>query len=334
MKNYSAVCFFLAVALILCPLVSVPKAKDTFSSNISGGQTENANEEAFEKSTNEPAQAPKENVKVLSASSGKVSELTLSDYLIGAVAAEIGYSSEPEAIKAQAVACHTLLLYKKSHKTEDLAEADISDTSQKIMTQEEQKEKWGENYDSYHKKIAECIESVEDKVLCFDGEPIMATFFSISNGKTENAENVWGKGLPYLVSVDSPDDKLSPDFSSTVSVTADEFKKNLTEKGASPKGEKEEWIGSVTMNSTGTVKSITLCGKEFSGTEVRSIFSLKSATFTLKYEKGKFVFTVSGYGHGVGMSQYGANAMAKKGNTYDEILTHYYKNAVISTKSS
>ncbi len=334
MKNYSAVCFFLAVALILCPLVSVPKAKDTFSSNISGEQTESANEEAFEKTADEPAQTPKENVRVLSASSGKVSELTLSDYLIGSVAAEIGYSAEPEAIKAQAVACHTLLLYKKSHKTENLGDADISDTSQKILTQEEQKEKWGENYDTYHKKIAECVDAVKDKVLCFDGEPIMATFFSISNGKTENAENVWGKSLPYLVSVDSPDDKLSPDFSSTISVTADEFKKKLSDNGASPSKKQEEWIGSVTLNNTGTVKSITLCGKEFSGTQIRSIFSLRSATFTLKYEDEKFVFTVSGYGHGVGMSQYGANAMAKKGNTYDEILTHYYKNAVISTKSS
>ena len=133
------------------------------------------------------------------------------------------------------------------------------------------------------------------------------------------------KITPYSVN------KKKNDYSPAFSVPSEEFKKVLTEKGATPEGKKEKWIGKCELNSTGTVKSITLCGKDFSGTEVRSMFSLKSATFSVKYEDGKFVFSVSGYGHGVGMSQYGANEMAKKGNTYDEILLHYYKNSVIST---
>lgn len=325
MKSNTAVCFFLAVALILCPLVSVPKAKDTFSANISGETPEESENYTVEE------KAETQNVKVMSASSGQVTELPLREYLISSVAAEIGGSAEEEAVKAQAVACHTLLIYKKSHKDSSLIGADISDTSQKLLSTDEQKEKWGENYAVFREKIEKCVKEVENKILCFDGEPIMATFFSISNGKTENAENVWGKALPYLVSVDSPDDKLSPNFTSTVSLSADEFKKILTEKGAKPEGKAKEWIGKCELNSTGTVKSITLCGKSFSGTEVRNMFSLKSATFTVKYEDEKFIFSVSGYGHGVGMSQYGANEMAKKGNTYDEILLHYYKNAVIST---
>lgn len=329
MKSYTAICFFLAVALILCPLVSVPKAKDTFSANVSGESAEEEeNYEIIEKSKTENTA---ENVKVLSAASGQVTEMPIREYLIASVAAEIGGSAEEEAIKAQAVACHTLLLYKREHKDASLGDADISDTSQKLLTTAEQQEKWGENYSVFREKAEKCVKEVENKILCFDGEPIMATFFSTSNGKTENSENVWGKALPYLVSVDSPDDKLSPNYSSTVSVPSEEFKKVLTEKGASPDGKAEEWIGKCELNSTGTVKSITLCGKDFSGTEVRSMFSLKSATFSVKYEDGKFVFSVSGYGHGVGMSQYGANEMAKKGNTYDEILLHYYKNSVIST---
>lgn len=328
MKSYTAVCFFLAVALILCPLVSVPKAKDTFSANISGEKSEEEENYVIKEEKQE-----RENVKVLTASSGQVTELSLQEYLIDAVAAEIGGSAEEEAIKAQAVACRTLLLYKKSHKDASLGDADISDTSHKLLTQAEQQEKWGENYQAYRAKIEKSVAEVENKVICFDGEPIMATFFSVSNGKTENAENVWGKAVPYLVSVDSPDDKLSPNYSSETSVSAEEFKKILSEKGAAPDGKEEEWIGDTVLNSTGTVKTVTLCGKAFSGTEIRSIFSLKSASFSVKYEDGKFVFTVSGYGHGVGMSQYGANEMAKKGNTYDEILTHYYKNAVISTLS-
>lgn len=331
MKSYTAICFFLAVALILCPLVSVPKAKDTFSANVSGESAEEEeNYEIIEKSKTENTA---ENVKVLSAASGQVTEMPIREYLIASVAAEIGGSAEEEAIKAQAIACHTLLLYKKAHKDSSLNGADISDTSQKLLTAAEQQEKWGENYSVFREKAEKCVKEVENKILCFDGEPIMATFFSISNGKTENAENVWGKALPYLVSVDSPDDKLSPNYSSTVSVTSDEFKKALAEKGATPSEKAEEWIGKCESNSTGTVKNISLCGKNFSGTDVRSMFSLRSATFTVKYEEEKFVFTVSGYGHGVGMSQYGANEMAKKGNTYDEILAHYYKNAVISTVS-
>lgn len=329
MKSYTAICFFLAVALILCPLVSVPKAKDTFSANVSGESAEEEeNYEIIEKNETENTAG---NVKVLSAASGQVTEMPIREYLIASVAAEIGGSAEEEAIKAQAIACHTLLLYKREHKDASLGDADISDTSQKLLTTAEQQEKWGENYSVFREKAEKCVTEVENKILCFDGEPIMATFFSISNGKTENSENVWGKALPYLVSVGSPDDKLSPKFSSTVSLTAEEFKKVLTEKGATPEGKKEKWIGKSELNSTGTVKSITLCGKDFSGTEVRSMFSLKSATFSVKYKDGKFVFSVSGYGHGVGMSQYGANEMAKKGNTYDEILLHYYKNSVIST---
>ncbi|MDE5994109.1 MAG: stage II sporulation protein D, partial [Oscillospiraceae bacterium] len=315
------------VALILFPLVSVPKAKDTFSANISGASTEEA--EIYET----PEKTNAENVKVLATGSCQVTELSLREYLIASVAAEIGASAEAEAIKAQAIACHTLLLYKRTHKDASLGEADISDTSHKILTTAEQQEKWGENYQAYREKTEKCVEEIENKILCFNGEPIMATFFAISNGKTENAENVWSKALPYLVSVDSPDDKLAPDYSSVVSVSAEEFKKALSEKGVTPGEKKEKWIGDAVLNSTGTVKTITICGKEFSGTEVRSIFSLKSATFSVKYEDNNFVFTVSGYGHGVGMSQYGANEMAKKGNTYDEILAHYYKNAVISTLS-
>ena len=326
MKSYTAVCFFLAVALILFPLVSVPKAKDTFSANVSG---ESVDEDAAYDTEEQTAET---NVKVMSAASGQVTQMPLREYLIDSVAAEIGGSAEEEALKAQVIACHTLLLYKKANKDSNLGDADISDTTQKLLTEAEQQEKWGDNYASFREKTEKCVAEVENKILCFDGKPILAAFFAVSNGKTENSENVWGKALPYLTSVDSPDDKLSPNFTSTLSVPEEEFKMNLTEKGASFGEKAEEWVGECELNSTGTVKSILIGGKEFSGTDIRSIFSLKSATFTVKYEGGQFIFTVSGYGHGVGMSQYGANEMAKKGNTYDEILLHYYKNAVISTE--
>ncbi len=323
MKNYTAICFFLAVAMILCPLVSLENAKDTFSSNISGENVE------ITEVTKQNVQT--ENVKVLQTSSGNITELSITEYLIDCVAGEIGATAEKETIKAQAIACHSLLLYTKSHKTDALADADITDTNQKLMSKSEQKKKWGEKYTAYREKIEKCVNEVQNKVLCFDGEPIMATFFATSNGKTENAENVWGKSIPYLVSVDSPGDKLSPNFSSTKSYTANEFKEILEKNDIEIKGAKDKWLGKLQKNSTGTVKSLKICDQEFSGTEIRKMFSLKSATFTVKYSDGKFIFKVSGYGHGVGMSQTGANAMAKNGNTYDEILSHYYQNSVLST---
>lgn len=325
MKNYTAICFFLAIALILCPLASMGNAKSQFSSNVFG--EEPITEEAFE----QDAKPPEEKVKILSTSSKAITEMPLKEYLIDCVAGEIGASYEKEAIKAQAVACHTLLLYKKTHKTEDLGSADISDTNQKLLTEKEQKEKWGESYTQNRSKIEECVNEVINKVLCFENEPIMAVYFSTSNGKTENAENVWNKALPYLISVDSPYDKLSGSYKSTVTVSEENFKKILTENGARCEGSHEALIGKKVQNTSGTVKEITLGGKSFKGTEVRSMFSLKSATFDIAYKDGNFIFTVLGYGHSVGMSQVGANAMAKNGNTYQEILSHYYQNSVLST---
>lgn len=323
MKNYTAICFFLAVALILCPLLAVPKAKDTLSANI-GGEADAAELFSGDVKTEEM-------VKVMSAAGGNVTELSLREYLISCVAAEMGGEYESEALKAQAVASHTLLLYKRSNRDSALGEADISDTAQKMMTESEQKEKWGEKFSEYRHKIEMSVDEVISKVICFDSSPIMATFFALSNGKTENAENVWGKELPYLVPVDSPDDKLSPSYSSAAVFTTEDFKKAVFEKGVSLSGDAENWIGETVFNNTGTVKSITIGEKAFSGTEIRTMFSLKSATFTLKYENDSFVFAVSGYGHGVGMSQYGANEMAKKGLNYEEILSHYYKNTVLTT---
>lgn len=323
MKSYSVICFFLSLAMILFPLVSVEKATDVISRELF------TEEETEITETTEETEQDISTVKVMSASSKNITEMSIRDYLIGVVAAEINPAYHEEAIKAQAVAAHTKLEYTKLHKTDTLEDADITDsaaTHQGYLTEDEQKEKWGENYETYREKIEKCVDEVLNVIIEYDGEPINAVFHSISNGQTENASDVWGGDYPYLVSVRSAGDKLSPAYNSEVTVTSDEFMKLVTEKGADLGETPENWVEKITNTETGMVKEIVIGGKTFKGTEIRSIFGLKSSTFAVKYDNGNFIFTVCGYGHGVGMSQYGADYMARQGFSYEEILKHYYKN--------
>ena len=280
-----------------------------------------------EEITTLPEETATDTVKVMNAGSKNITEMSLREYLIGVVAAEINPAYHEEAIKAQCVAAHTMLLYSKEYKNEGLNGADISDNSathQGFLTENEQKEKWGENYDANCEKIENCVDEVIDFVIFYDDEPINAVFHSISNGQTENATDVWGGEYPYLVSVNSVGDKLSPAYQSQVKISEEELKEIMSENGAKLGDEPSEWVEKITNTDTGMVKEINIGGKSFKGTEIRSLFELKSSTFTVKYEDGDFVFTVSGYGHGVGMSQYGADYMARQGFKFDEILKHYY----------
>lgn len=324
MKSYSMICFFLSLAMILCPLCSVEKATDVISQEFLGEEITAKQEETAE-----------DTVKVMNAGSKNITEMSLRDYLIGVVASEINAAYHEEAIKAQAVAAHTMLLYSREFKNEGLNGADISDSSathQGFLTESEQKEKWGENYDANREKIEKCVDGVIDYVILYDGEPINAVFHSISNGQTENAADVWGGEYPYLISVNSVGDKLSPAYHSEVKESEEKFKSTMSENGADLGDEPSKWVEKITNTDTGMVKEIVIGGKSFKGTEIRTLFGLKSSTFTVKYEDSDFVFTVSGYGHGVGMSQYGADYMARQGFKYDEILKHYYVGTKIMSK--
>lgn len=322
MKSYTLICFFLAVSMIMSPLCSVKKVTDVIYDNIDD------NEEIIEIVENIEVST----VKVMSASSKNITEMTLNEYLLGVIAAEVNATYHEEAIKAQIVAANTVLSYVKAHKNETLGNADITDSStthQGFLTREQQIEKWGDNYEVYTQKIQKCIDAVEGQTLQYNGECINAVFHAMSNGQTENAVNVWGGNYPYLKSVPSVGDTLSPAFISTAEFSADEFKAILKNSEISFNDTPEKWVEKITNTETGMVKTVTICGKEFKGTEIRSLFSLKSSTFSVEYKDGKFIFTVKGYGHGVGMSQYGANHLANQGYTYEEILKHYYTGAEI-----
>lgn len=273
--------------------------------------------------------------KILDISSGEILTLSDEEFLIGAIAAEMPPSYETEALKAQCVAAYTCYAKKRADEREnpheELKGADFSaDLSQKMiyLTPERMKDDCGDSYNDIYNKIKSVVESVKGEVLTYKGEIITCTYFAISSGTTDSFEDVFGSSLPYLVSVSSPYDMLAPNYKSEKTVTADEFKKTISDisKNADFSKEEQNWLGKVERTASETVQTITIGGQKLKGSEIRKAFGLKSACFEVKYKDGKFTFTVKGYGHNVGMSQYGANEMAKQGATYLEILHHYYSN--------
>ena len=293
-------------------------------------QTENA-ENKPEASAEVLSADAERSIKVLCGE--EVREMTVYDYLVQVVAAEMPVSFEPEALKAQAVAARTYLqraLDGHKHENADICAA--SDCCQAFISSDMLKGKWGKNYDLYIEKIKTAVSETDGEYISYEGKPALAAFHSSSAGKTEDSGEVWN-ALPYLVSVDSPEkaDEV-PNYVSTVKSTDLDFRDTILciMPEADMTGEAKDWVGEIKRSKSGRVESITIGGKELAGTKLREAFSLRSTAFELEHKDGQFVFTVTGYGHGVGMSQYGANAMAKDGADYREILEHYYPGTVLS----
>lgn len=260
---------------------------------------------------------------------GKVEEMTMADYLWRVVAAEMPASFEPEALKAQTVAARTYTLSKLARTSEKHPDADVcTDITccQAYITPEEAAVNWGDNARAYTDKIAAAVADTDGLAALWQGQPIQALFFSSAAGKTVDAVEVWGNSVPYLTSVDSPEGKEVPNYHTTVTVPVEEFRAKLLEQypDADLSGEPSGWFTNLTNRSGGGVESVDVGGVTVAGTALRTLFGLRSASFTVTADAANVNFSVTGYGHGVGMSQYGANAMAKAGSSFEEILTWYY----------
>ncbi|MCR5717708.1 MAG: stage II sporulation protein D [Oscillospiraceae bacterium] len=272
---------------------------------------------------------------------GEICAVPVEEYILGAVAAEMPVSFETEALKAQAVAAHTYAERQRlaAAGREELHGADFSDDPsqfQAFLSEAELRERWGTHYDLNQRKLSTIVREVVEKVLVYDDQPIIAAFHAMSTGRTESAANVWGSEIAYLRSVDSPADRDAPRFEETLEFSADETGDRLLQSHPSLhlSGEPENWFGEPTRSDAGTVLSVPIGDGLFTGQEVRAAFGLRSAAFTVSFGKGKFTFTTHGFGHDVGMSQYGANAMAQSGADYTEILAHYYPGAALETLPS
>lgn len=248
-----------------------------------------------------------------------------------AIACEMDLAAPKEALKAQAVACYTLFSRKRA--AGEIIPCDSS-TWQVWVPEERMQERWGEDFEDNLAILQEAADQVSGQLLEWDGQPILAAYFAISSGATEACENVWGGSLPYLQAVASPGDCFSSGYLSSVTLSAEELRTSaaayFTEMPPALSGDPKGWLAEITYTPSGYVDSAVLGGVEVSGADLRSAFSLRSACFQVEYNDDGFRFTVQGWGHGVGMSQTGAEFLAKRGKTYEEILNYYYPGASLS----
>ncbi len=251
----------------------------------------------------------------------------MQEYLVGVVAAEMPASFSPEALKAQAVAARSYAIYTAEGSKHGPGQVCTDYRCCQAWSSPEQlREKWGESYDDYMAKIRSAVEETKGEYLCYQGKAVFAAFHSSSAGATEDSGKLWAQ-LPYLVSVESPETEADvPNYISRLSLSPLDFRDSLlhAHPEADFTGDESVWIGEIRRDGSGRVETAVLGGVEMKGTELRSLFGLRSTAFELEYKAGSFEFTVTGYGHGVGMSQYGANVMARQGESYRDILAHYY----------
>ena len=271
---------------------------------------------------------------------GKVTTVSCYDYLCSTLAGEMLSNSPAEALKAQTVASFTYMInkmnYVKQNPDENVGHngAYVCDDSSHCMAYLEKasaREKWGDTYfEKYYPNIENAVLAVIGEMITYDSQPINAVFHSMSNGCTHSALEVWGTDVAYLQSVDCSYDKAQSDYQSTVKIPVAEFSNTFFEQlGVTLSDSPELWIGESVTTDSGLVKQITIADTIYSGTHIRSLFSLKSASFTVAYEDDCIVFTTYGYGHGVGMSQRGACALAEDGYSYRKILSYFYKDTEI-----
>lgn len=246
-------------------------------------------------------------------------KINLRSYLIGVLACEMPALFNEETLKAGAVAARTYYYNKLNSVNNYIAK----NTDQCYIDETKMKEKWNENFDLYYTFIVNAVTSTDDEVIFYDDSLINAYYFSLSNGKTEECSKVFGNSYPYLISTDSSWDKNVQNYEYVVTLTVDEFKTKLNIK------EKNLEINVLSKTESGRINELLINNKIYSGIEIRKLFNLRSTDFDLNVDDDKVIITTRGYGHGVGMSQYGANELGKMGYSYIDILKYYYNGVEI-----
>jgi len=274
-------------------------------------------------------------VKVYRSNLDKIETYNLEEYVRGVVAAEMPINFEIEALKAQAIAARTYIVKKIIDKnySDVPSGAMVTDTvkHQVFLSEEELKRQWGLNYEENISKLNNAVNQTNGQVITYNGKPIDALYFSTSNGYTENSEDYWEKEVPYLRSVASPWDLDSPKYNDTTFVPFSEIESVLKIDTAVISTSGQEWIKILGTTTGKRVKEIKIGDRILTGREVRTLFKLDSSSFTWELKADGIQFYTKGYGHGVGMSQYGANGMAKEGTKAIDIIKHYYTDVSITS---
>ena len=320
-KGVLFLCLLFLLAMMLIPLAALGGGGESGGSGSSG-------------STPSPSAvlpASKKQFRIRDSSTGSVLTVDDNAFLRGAVAAEMSPEAPVEALRAQAVAAYTyfsrLREIKRAQSGSSPYDFDACPSKwNTYVTDAEMQKRWGSSYQKYSGLLNTAVAPVLGQTIQYGGTLIDATYFAISGGCTENSADVWGSQYPYLVSVASPWDAFAGGYQTTAYFSESDFSARV--KKAAPKadlsGSADSWTGSPDCSAAGTVKTIQIGGQSLTGAQVREAFGLRSADFTLAHENGQFTFTVKGYGHGVGMSQTGAEGMARQGAGYRDILGWYY----------
>ena len=271
---------------------------------------------------------------------GEVREMDMGTYLVGVVRAEMPAVFEIEALKAQAVAARTYTIYKMDNGgSVNHPEADACDDincCKAYMDTAAAAASWGENASAYEERIQTAVRDTDGQCVLYEGEPVLAVFHSSSAGATMDAASVWSAAVPYLVSVPSPESgETVPNYYTSATFTISALKSLLlaalpeADLSASP----TDWFTNIRQTPGGAVTALDVGGTEVSGNRLRTILGLRSPAFTFSFSGDSVTFTVTGYGHGVGMSQYGANILAADGMDYREILSRYYTGTTVAVYS-
>ena len=290
----------------------IETVKEDSVNNTVKEETKNVNSvERIQEKKEENVNESKESVTIYR-KNGQVITLTLEEYLVGVVGAEMPASFNIETLKSQAVISRTYALRSKEigRKLTDTVDTQV------YLDNNELKNKWGSDYDKYYSKIKNAVDSTTGEAVYYNGNLIDAIFHSTSNGKTEDPKYVWGSDIPYLKSVDSNWDINS---SSYLREDVKDLENVLNILGVSSSDFNIE-----SRDESGRVSKVTVGDKSYTGAELRNLLGLRSADFDIEIINNTIKFTTRGYGHGVGLSQYGANGMASSGYNYKDIIRHYY----------
>ena len=321
---------FISICFIL-PALFTKRNINTFSNGLEENIQEN-NEQISNNNSNEVSEYNYNKygtIKLLHKKTNEIEEVKIDDYLYNVVSAEMPADYELEALKAQAIVARTYTIYKAQNKKHE--NADICDDStccQAWVSKENRLERWEETKrEDNWKKIQQCVNETKGKIITYNNQPINAFFHANSGGTTELPVNVWGgSGLPYLQVVQTAGEEGYTQYSSEVDLTQEELINKLKTKYEDIQIDfnNDEDVKIIEHTDSNRVKTVKFGNHELSGVETRTLLGLKSTNFEIKKENNQIKFLVKGYGHGVGMSQTGANTMAKQGNNCEEIIKHFY----------
>lgn len=332
MKKILFVLFGLCTAILIVPAILVLSfgnntPKEHHPMNRQTLQSPSIEKKGSEKKVN----SSKTNIAipVYRSVTKQVENIPLEKYVVGVVASEMPIEFKEEALKSQALAARTYIVRQLTENSVvNSPKGSLVDDTQMFQVYQNNKELkqlWKGNYEKNIKKITGAVADTQGQIITYDNKPIDASFFSTGNGYTENSEEYWENKIPYLRCTQSPWDKDSSKYKSQKVIPVERFEKLLNVSLPS-----DGSVGVITKRTEGKrVASVLIGSKKFTGKEIREKLGLRSSDFSWTRMNGNIIINTKGYGHGVGMSQYGANGMAKEGKTYESIIKHYYKGVKI-----